>query len=333
MVSTSANATSASAAPSVSASRTLTRPLVTGRCAVRLTWRSKSRSATSFTQQPALRITMVPATNTTSRCQPGKPSAAIHSADSVGHSSSSQPAGPVPADQVEVQRQARRRGGGAGHRIGAPDRLMGLALFSRRFQPANFQVTQHHERGVVAGARGTALRRSARQSVTDATRGAATASWRSARRRWRPGCTARASRRVIGSRCSRPTGPQYLVMLWGIWWSGAAAVPINAKLHAARGGVDPAAQWRAAGVLRPRVAATALASLAPDGASAHRVAGAGRCRARAAPVERADTDPAWLFYTSGTTGRPERRGAGRAPVARGEPRLLERGAERRSQVT
>jgi hypothetical protein len=40
-----------------------------------------------------LRIRMVPSTNTASRCQPGKPSAAIHSALSVGHSSSSQPAG------------------------------------------------------------------------------------------------------------------------------------------------------------------------------------------------------------------------------------------------
>jgi long-chain acyl-CoA synthetase len=26
--------------------------------------------------------------------------------------------------------------------------------------------------------------------------------------------------------------PEYLVMLWGVWWAGAAAVPINAKLHA-----------------------------------------------------------------------------------------------------
>src|SRR5262245_22159530 len=25
--------------------------------------------------------------------------------------------------------------------------------------------------------------------------------------------------------------PEYLVMLWGAWWAGAAAVPINAKLH------------------------------------------------------------------------------------------------------
>ena len=29
-----------------------------------------------------------------------------------------------------------------------------------------------------------------------------------------------------------PNRPEYLLMLWGAWWSGAAAVPINAKLHA-----------------------------------------------------------------------------------------------------
>ena len=44
---------------------------LTGRPAVRLTWRSNSRSATSFTQQPALRMITVPATNTIRRCQPG----------------------------------------------------------------------------------------------------------------------------------------------------------------------------------------------------------------------------------------------------------------------
>ena len=77
----------------VSACLTDSAPLVTGRCAVRLTWRSNSRSATSLTQQPALRMSTVPSVNTMTRCQPGKPPAAIHSAASVGHSSSSQPAG------------------------------------------------------------------------------------------------------------------------------------------------------------------------------------------------------------------------------------------------
>jgi hypothetical protein len=93
VLSTSAKAAAASKAPSIKASIGDSAPLVTGRCAVRLTWRSKSRSATSLMQQPALRISTVPKLNTSSKCQPGKPSAAIHSALSVGHSSSNQPAG------------------------------------------------------------------------------------------------------------------------------------------------------------------------------------------------------------------------------------------------
>ncbi len=93
VVSTRPKAASASTAPTARASRTPTSPVVTGRLAVRLTWRSNSRSATSLTQQPAERMRMVPATNTASRCQPGKPPAASHSALSVGHSSTSQPAG------------------------------------------------------------------------------------------------------------------------------------------------------------------------------------------------------------------------------------------------
>jgi hypothetical protein len=93
VLSTSRKARKASSAPNCKAWRTLSAPLVTGRPAVRLTWRSNSRSATSLMQQPAERISTVPAVNTASRCQPGKPSAASHSAVSVGHSSSSQPAG------------------------------------------------------------------------------------------------------------------------------------------------------------------------------------------------------------------------------------------------
>ncbi|MBO27902.1 MAG: AMP-dependent synthetase, partial [Rhodobacteraceae bacterium] len=28
-----------------------------------------------------------------------------------------------------------------------------------------------------------------------------------------------------------PNGPDYLIALYGIWYAGAAAVPVNAKLH------------------------------------------------------------------------------------------------------
>ena len=93
VLSTSPKASSASTAPTANASRTDSLPLVTGRCAVRRTWRSKSRSATSLMQHPALRISTVPSVKTSSRCQPGKPPAANHKALSVGHSKSNQPAG------------------------------------------------------------------------------------------------------------------------------------------------------------------------------------------------------------------------------------------------
>jgi hypothetical protein len=46
-----------------------------------------------LTQQPALRIKIVPRVNTATKCQPGNPSAATHNAAKDGQSSSNQPAG------------------------------------------------------------------------------------------------------------------------------------------------------------------------------------------------------------------------------------------------
>ena len=93
VVSTSTKDTRVSPRPTMAASLTLICPLVIGRCVVRLTCLSKSRSAMSLMVQPALRIRNVPSTKTTSRCQPGKPSPATHNAASVGQTSTSQPAG------------------------------------------------------------------------------------------------------------------------------------------------------------------------------------------------------------------------------------------------
>ena len=98
--------------------------------------------------------------------------------------------------------------------------------------------------------------------------------------------------------------PEYLVMLWGTWWAGAAAVPINAKLHpreaawilghsGARLAFVDAAQRDE--LMASNVGAALHAQLPPlDDAAGLRD-----------PVPRSDTDPVWLFYTSGTTGRPK----------------------------
>jgi len=81
--------------------------------------------------------------------------------------------------------------------------------------------------------------------------------------------------------------PEYLEALYAIWWAGLAAVPVNAKLH-------------------PRevdfiVADSGARLVIDDPARMAKLAGD-------APVALADTPPtalAWLFYTSGTTGRPK----------------------------
>lgn len=103
--------------------------------------------------------------------------------------------------------------------------------------------------------------------------------------------------------------PRYLELLWGCWWAGLIVVPINAKLHSRETEwiIDNAkARW---GFVTNDVAAKPLAGLERqvDIESSE-------CDALLAPasdalsvsiVERAPDDVAWLFYTSGTTGRPK----------------------------
>ena len=102
--------------------------------------------------------------------------------------------------------------------------------------------------------------------------------------------------------------PAYLEALWGVWWGGGVVVPINARLHpreaawilehsGARAVVVDAAHGEA---LRPALP-TAVACV-DDLLEVRRAAAAGGL---GAPVERGEDDPAWLFYTSGTTGRPK----------------------------
>ena len=102
--------------------------------------------------------------------------------------------------------------------------------------------------------------------------------------------------------------PEYLEALFAIWHAGLVAVPVNARLHRDEiayiledsetavvvtdpdhaDDVEPSAPSRAAAVVAPgerweRITASSPAPL----------------------VDRQPDDPAWLFYTSGTTGRPK----------------------------
>ncbi|MDT8326643.1 MAG: AMP-binding protein [Roseovarius sp.] len=97
--------------------------------------------------------------------------------------------------------------------------------------------------------------------------------------------------------------PAYLLALYGAWYAGAAVVPINAKLHSVE------AAW----IIRDAGAAIVLATgklaqgLGDTGATIIDMAGDDALIG--APVAsisaRAPDDLAWLFYTSGTTGRPK----------------------------
>src|ERR1700722_2135555 len=105
---------------------------------------------------------------------------------------------------------------------------------------------------------------------------------------------------------------QYLECLYGIWWRGAVAIPINAKLHGREAAwicsdagakltfvSDDTAEalMAAKGYLPPSIK---LLSLDSDAFRAMRDGDGDP-----APLPRESDDLAWLFYTSGTTGRPK----------------------------
>ena len=100
--------------------------------------------------------------------------------------------------------------------------------------------------------------------------------------------------------------PEYLVVFYGIWMAGAAVVPINAKLHGREASfiledsgsrvafvseelAEGLADFSGELVVAPGSAFGTVLGATPVPAVAH------RC----------PDDLAWLFYTSGTTGRPK----------------------------
>ena len=104
---------------------------------------------------------------------------------------------------------------------------------------------------------------------------------------------------------------EFIEVMYGAWHAGLVVVPINAKLHTS----DFAYIFDQSGArlcfttddmaatVGPAVdAAKGLERLVVAGTREYRAILAGDT---AAPVDRAPSDVAWLFYTSGTTGRPK----------------------------
>jgi acyl-CoA synthetase (AMP-forming)/AMP-acid ligase II len=100
--------------------------------------------------------------------------------------------------------------------------------------------------------------------------------------------------------------PDYLPLLWGVWWAGAAIVPLNARLHARE------AAWilgdcQASLCFCDAAHAVQFDEEAPTACPLVDTLEFLRdSRHDNEPVTaRGDSDPAWLFYTSGTTGKPK----------------------------
>jgi len=101
--------------------------------------------------------------------------------------------------------------------------------------------------------------------------------------------------------------PQYLEILGGIWHAGLAAVPMNAKLHASdfaymlehSGAALCFVSEDLAETLRPLLSDLTLVVV---GSTDYEALFSGP---PASLVARGADDLAWLFYTSGTTGRPK----------------------------
>lgn len=131
---------------------------------------------------------------------------------------------------------------------------------------------------------------------------------------------ARDAARLAGALAARGIGPgarvalfmgnctDYLRVLYGIWWAGAAAIPINGKLHARE------AAWilqdaQAALCLTTPDLVEGLAETVPICpvvvVGSQGFAEMLHAVPLSAPMPLGRDDLAWLFYTSGTTGKPK----------------------------
>jgi long-chain acyl-CoA synthetase len=103
--------------------------------------------------------------------------------------------------------------------------------------------------------------------------------------------------------------PRYLEILWGAWWAGLVVVPVNAKLHPAEvewiiG--DAAVRWAFVTADSAPHALTGLErQVDAESVEVDELLAPAADPAACPPSARQATDLAWLFYTSGTTGRPK----------------------------
>ncbi|MCZ8250874.1 MAG: AMP-binding protein [Hylemonella sp.] len=103
--------------------------------------------------------------------------------------------------------------------------------------------------------------------------------------------------------------PRYLEILWAAWWAGLVVVPVNAKLHARE------VEWIIGHARSGWAFVSADVAPAPLAGLVRQIeVDSGEMDALLAPlsdpwqqdpVQREPDDLAWLFYTSGTTGRPK----------------------------
>jgi long-chain acyl-CoA synthetase len=105
--------------------------------------------------------------------------------------------------------------------------------------------------------------------------------------------------------------PEYLEAMFAIWHAGLVAVPVNARLHRDEIAYILEHSETAVVVTDPDHAAdvTPLVGTLPSLQAAVEAPGEGWAQITALPpaplVHRRQGDAAWLFYTSGTTGRPK----------------------------
>jgi long-chain acyl-CoA synthetase len=103
-------------------------------------------------------------------------------------------------------------------------------------------------------------------------------------------------------------GPEFFEALWAVLWAGMIAVPVNRHLHALE--IGYVAAHSDASIIIYDQYTRAVVEKCEAGDVLTVEAGAAEWRSLAASrpggvAEVRPDDPAWLFYTSGTTGRPK----------------------------